>query len=874
MGQGGNVNVSANLGSATIGNNNTFNATGGDLTITSLRLLSTGSGDTFNSFNETTGGGNVTFSSSINNVYFGNTNVVSAVGGNLAVTGLGVSFGSGGTYSAWVGPANTGNITITGTTGNITSSGGNTFTSTGGEISFNTLLGSITTGTGDKFHTCCSSANEGTGDISLVSNRANVTIGNTNTLEADCGDIIVESAYKTGAKGNVVTGNNDTFDAFNSMGQGGNVHIYANLGSTTVGNNNTFNATGGNLTITSSGPLTTGSGNAFNSFNETSGGGNVTIGSSGNGVTIGDKNVVNAVGGNISVYADGTLGTGTITTGNMDDFSAFAKNLGGTLVAGAGNLSFAGNNNVTLGPNNNFYADYTLSITSTYGTVSTGSGDTFQTCSGDITLCDPINSVIIGADNTYNANGGDIVVTGFSIATGTGDTFNAYQQSSTGGNVTFTAGLGGTTLGSTNTFNAVGGNDTFTSGGTIATGTGDQFNAYYQNGSGGTVIITSVFGNVVFGNTNAVNAVGGNINVTGNGVSFGSGGTYTAWSLPTGTGNITILGTTGNITSSGGNTFTASGGAISLTTLLGSITTGTGDTFHTCCSDPQGNGDISIIALLSNVTIGDNNTLEADCGDVIIKSVGLDGNVATGNNDTFNAYYLMGAGGNIDVSALLGSVTLGNTNTFNATGGNLTITSLGLLKTGSGDTFNSFNQTSGGGNVTFTSSLNNVSFGNTNVVNAVGGNFDVTGLGVSFGTGGTYSVWVGPANTGNITITGTVGNITSSGGNSFTATGGAISLNTLLGSITTGTGDSFHTCCSSNNEGNGDISIVSNRANVTIGNSNTLEADCGDIIIEAAYKTGATGNVVTGNGDTLLPSTPWSGRQYTCICQFRKDNHW
>ena len=104
----------------------------------------------------------------------------------------------------------------------------------------------------------------------------------------------------------------------------------------------------------------------------------------------------------------------------------------------------------------------------------------------------------------------------------------------------------------------------------------------------------------------------------------------------------------------------------------------------------------------------------------------------------------MGQGGNINVSALLGSVTLGNTNTFNATGGNLTVTSLGLLKTGSGDTFNSFNQTSGGGNVTFVSLINNVAFGNTNAVNAVGGNFDVTGLGVSFGTGGTYSAWVEP----------------------------------------------------------------------------------------------------------------------------------
>ena len=401
-------------------------------------------------------------------------------------------------------------------------------------------------------------------------------------MEADCGDIIIESAFDVGFTGNVVTGNTDTFNAFNSMGQGGNVHVYANLGNTTIGNSNTFNATGGDLTITSSGPLMTGSGNAFNSFNETSGGGNVTIGSSGNGVTIGDTNAVNAVGGNVSDVRT-ALGTGTITTGNMDDFSAFAKNPGGTVVAGAGNLTFTGNNNITLGPNNNFYADDALSITSAHGTVSSGSGDTFQTCTGNIKICDPHNCVIIGADNTYNAKGGDIVITGSSIATGSGDTFNAFQESSVGGNVTFTAGFGGITLGGTNTFNAVGGNDTFTSVETIATGTGDQFNAYYQNGAGGTVTFTSILGNVNFGNTNQTNALGGNIDITGRGVSFGSDGTYSAWSGPTNTGNITVVGTTGNITSSGGNTFTASGGAISLTALLGSITTGTGDSFHTCC---------------------------------------------------------------------------------------------------------------------------------------------------------------------------------------------------------------------------------------------------------------------------------------------------
>ena len=195
------------------------------------------------------------------------------------------------------------------------------------------------------------------------------------------------------------------------MGQGGNIHIYADLGNTTIGNNNTLNATGGNITITSSGPLATGSGNAFNAFNETDGGGSVTIGSSGSSVTIGNTNTVNAVGGNIVVYADGTKGKGTITTGSSDDFSAFGKNLAGMTVAGAGKLTFTGNNNVTLGPNNNFYAENSLSIISINGDVSTGEGDTFHTCNGDIICTAQLGNCNFGDDNTCNAVNGEIDVT-------------------------------------------------------------------------------------------------------------------------------------------------------------------------------------------------------------------------------------------------------------------------------------------------------------------------------------------------------------------------------------------------------------------------------------------------------------------------------
>ncbi len=1075
---GGNIAFTSGNGGTTIGDTNTFNAVGGNLTMASGGSISTGTGDQFNAYNENGLGGNVAFTSTGGNVGFGNSTQANAVGGNLNVNANGVSFGSGGTYTAWAGPANTGNISVIGTTGDITSAGNNAFTADGGSISFNTYHGSITTGTGDSFQTCCASDVAGstnTNDISLVSCWSNVTVGDSNNFQANGGDIIIEAAYQTGWTGNVVTGNNDTFDAFNCTGQcggqGGNIHVYADLGNTTIGTNNTFNATGGNLTVTSSGPLATGSGNSFNSFNEASGGGNVTIASSGSTVTIGDSNAVNAVGGNVDVN-----GNGGVNTGNLDSFSAFAANPAGTVVPGAGNLTLAGVGNVALGTNSNFYADNTLLVNSTGGNVSTGSGNNFHTCAGNISVF-ALGSATISDTNTFNAKGGDNVVTGYAIATGAGDTFNAFQEPSgsgfAGGNNTFTSGNGGTTIGNTNIFNAVGGNNTLVSSGSITTGNGDQFNAYNQNGLGGNDTFTSTGGNVGLGNTNNVNAYGGNLDITANGVSFGAGGTYSAWSAPDAIngGNINVIGLTGDITSAGGNAFTADGGSIDFNTYHGSITTGTGDSFQTCCSgDYAGstnNNDISLVSCWSNVTVGDNDNFQANGGDIIIEAAyqtGWTGNVVTGNNDTFDAFNCTGQcggqGGNIHVYADLGNTTIGTNNTFNATGGNLTVTSSGPLATGSGNSFNSFNEASGGGtvliassgstvtigdsnavnavggnvnvsgnggtntgnldifsafaansagvvvagagnltiqdsgnvalgtnsnfyadksllvnstggnvstgsgnsfqtcsgdismlgvgavnigdsntynakggdivvtgysittgnndtfnafqisalggnitftsgnggtviggtnifnavggniafnssgsiatgsgdqfnaynengaggNVTFSSTGSNVSLGNSNQANAVGGNLSITANGVSFGSGGTYNAWAGPVNTGNSSVIGLTGDITSAGNNAFTADGGSISFNTYHGSITTGAGDSFQTCCAADVNGStntNDISLVSCWSNVTVADNNNFQANGGDIILEGAYQTGWTGNVVTGNNDTF-----------------------
>jgi len=581
----GNLSITGNSTGGGIGildmDNGTITTASGNITLTSntgnYGLYTRGS---------TIGGsstsGNITLA--INSLYMDSGSPSSIqTSGNITVK----EYTAGQTIGVGTG---TGNLSLTDTyLGYFTFGSGKTFTigdSSAGAMDINSANTLLNTG----------NVNYISGGAITVDGAISKTAGGTDTLTLEAGTNITQSAAISGASGyalNVVmdssnSGTSGYIDsAANITTWGGNITMgggalsgglpttpaYGNAGNSGDGiylNGTTLTAAGGNITMTGTGytgGTNTGGTNGIyitTGTVQTSGAGTISITGTGGGSGSGGNNFgvqttgnITTVDGNISITGNcggagsngntpvkisnaniSTSGNGSITinatntsTNNLDSFD-----LGGNAsitAAGSGNISLTG---TALGGEDNFYiTGATIAATSGTTTIASNASSSLYTDNGG-------GNVTIGNGNTT----GNIIFADDAIqnwanttvqTTGT-VTFKPYTTTTTvgvnnnGSNLDITSvDVGnGSILGSITGASLVvigNGNDT---GVFTATATNWGFNAEYITGSGN----MSITGNQAMGSNN--------LTISTNDTAFSLTGNLT------GSGNLTIMPTTGTTT--------------------------------------------------------------------------------------------------------------------------------------------------------------------------------------------------------------------------------------------------------------------------------------------------------------------------------------
>ncbi|TAF68678.1 MAG: filamentous hemagglutinin N-terminal domain-containing protein [Oscillatoriales cyanobacterium] len=446
-----NNNITINNDITTQGGNINLNA-GGGLSIVSSTINTNGGNFLGNGQGNATLGNGIDIQGSKINAGSGNINL-NGVAGNTA-NNIGISVDAASTLQT----TGSGSITLNGTSGSsLNSSGivlrGPRISSVNGDI---TLTGSGK-GVGEGIYLTSSAVVEstGTGNINLTGTGVNGTtsnvgilMDNTSTVRSLNGNITLKGTGSGTASQNTgMSINNSTVESIGTgsitfNGTGGN-GTFNNPGITV--NSSTVRSAGGNINLTGNGggTLTQNTGvNINNTTVESKGNGTLTItGTAGNGtdsnqgINIDNPSIVRSQNGDIALTGTGkgsvgnnrgisvsgvveSTGTGSVTLsgtgGNGTDGNQGILVAPGTVKASSGNVSLTGTGGGTGGVNEGIYIDSGATVqTAGLGKVTlTGTGSAGTGTNSGIWL----NSATVKSQN------GDISLTG----TGVGTAFSSY----------------------------------------------------------------------------------------------------------------------------------------------------------------------------------------------------------------------------------------------------------------------------------------------------------------------------------------------------------------------------------------------------------------------------------------------------------------
>jgi len=826
--------------------------------------------------NNTTGGGAGTGTNNYGAYVTGTNSTIKTTGsGNVSITGTGGNAAGSGIQNAGVRVDNangiqttgTGTITVAGTGGNgsggtsnnnygvivsgsITGGSGDnvTITGTGGNSSGNQNAGIRVTGAGSAISAT------GTGILTLHGTGS----GNTNS-NSDYGIYVVSGGVISSANGNLI---------INNTNGGGAGTGTSNFGVFVTGTNSTIETTGsGNLSVTATGGNATGSGG------------------SNYGVYVNSANGIQTTGtGTITVVGTGGNGTGGSGAGN----SGVYVDTGHSITAASGdNVSITG-----TGGNSSGNSNYGIEVTG--GTISTtGSGTmTLQaTASGNTNSTNDYGLYLI-AGGVISSQNGNLTVnnsTGGGAGTGVSNDgvyitgTNSTIETTGSGNVSVTgtggnaSGSGGSNIGvivqSANGIQTTG-TGSITVVGTGGNGSGSGANnvgVYVDTGhsitaaSGDNVSITGTGGNSSGNSNYGIQVAGGTISTTGTGTitmqgtSSGNTNSSSDTGVEMDSGGV-ISSVNGNLTISN----STGGGAGSGTSNYGVLVTGTGSTIKT-----TGSGNLSVTGTGGNATgsgnynygiyvTNANGIQTTGTGTISVTGTGGNGNGTGGSN---NGVYVSGSitggsGDNVSITGTGGNSSGSSNHGIEVTGGTISTTGTGTMTvqgTGAGNT-NSGNDLGlyvvNGGVI---SSQN----GNLTINNSTGG-----GAGTGTNNYGIYVTGTGSTiettGSGNISLTGLRG-----GGDTTTNYGTNIAV--ANGLQTTGTGtitvntDTISLNAANNINSAGTLTITPYSIGTTIG----LGGAAGTLGINLAYVTGTsviigrtdgTGNITVG-AETLGNNT-------------------
>ena len=532
-------------GGMVTGTKNGVNTTTGPVTVTGGTVKTTGTTNSNYGIYKNGSSGTVTISGGSVTGYYG---IYNNVDGPISITGgtvggitagiynktSGVINVTGGTVTSKAGIVNaaTGAITINGANAKVTGTSGNGITGATGTISVinGTVTGSI--------HGISSA---GTGSISITGGyvASTATTGNNDGInKAGDGSISISNGTVIGFRDGIYYG---------GVGQ---VNV---TGGTITGNNGIVNNSSGEIIIN---------------------GANVKVdGINGNGIT-GATGIVTVTSGTVTGKAQGisSTGTGTVsinggyvastaTTGNNDginktgDGSVSVSN--GTVIGFRDGIYYSGVGlvNVTGGTitgNNGIVNDKSGSVT-VNGANAKVSGTNGNGINGSTTTITITKGTVTGSSTGISSSNGVVIVNGGYVAS-TGANDGIYANGSNGSvtvsSGTVTGNRAGIYNNGTTPVNVNGGKVTGTT------------QAVYNNSTG----VITVSGGTLTGNNGIVNKANGVINVSGNNTKV------------EGTNGVGINGLTGNVTISSGSVVGSTSGATMTTgtiSVAGGTVTGT-----------------------------------------------------------------------------------------------------------------------------------------------------------------------------------------------------------------------------------------------------------------------------------------------------------
>ncbi|MCT7980021.1 CHAT domain-containing protein [Laspinema olomoucense] len=565
------------------------------------------------------------------------------------------------------------------------------------------------------------------GNVTLTAQES-IDISRIRSMSAngDAGDIILELT-ETG--GTIVTGNLEAYTYYN--GDGGTVDINANGGDIQTGHIETFanvplsESQGGADIIITGGNISVGDLNAGNQgVDDAKYGGSITISGAGNISTGSINSAGNLIGGNIRLTAT----AGTVSVGNLQSQSN-AGDAGDVTLTALGDIvtSEISSYGQNLGGHINITSEWGA-IDTTAGTISSyTTGHSYEYgIGGNITIVAPGDITTGNIRSSGWVNGGEITITSdYGVIDTTWGTLSSYTTGSmgAGGDISLAAQGDITTSDIESYGSNIGGKiKIISSNGLIDTTLGTL--SSYNNGpggTGGTITLESEY-NVTTSDIESYGSnIGGDINIISNSGAIdtraGSLNSFNSSEDGGIGGNITLeaLGdiASGNIESYGSD----GGGSIAIRSHDGAI-------------------DTSAAPLISNSTRG-------DAGDVTLQA---EGNILTNYIRSWTFGDETKKGGNISITSNSGAIdtTAGGTllseaiiapnaaiaeisNSFssqfanldayatNGTGGNITLSAANGITTSHISSFGAANS----GNVNLNSSLGDIT---TNVIFSVSAN--------------------------------------------------------------------------------------------------------------------------------------------------------
>ncbi|AFY83475.1 filamentous hemagglutinin N-terminal domain-containing protein [Oscillatoria acuminata] len=591
--------------------------------------------------------------------------------------------------------------------------------------------------------------------IFLTSNNGTITVGTLDTSS----DWVPGKDIELRAAGNITTSALRTFSTANSTtyGSGGTISLTSTLGAiaTREINTSSANQTAGNVTLRARNNIGT---NNITTVGQT-GGGSIVLNSSAGELNFGwlDSHSDGGRGGNINLFA----AQGEIWTTVLRSYG----------YTQGGSIQITSNN----GPTTLYENVYTHSVNGQGGNLTvTAEGDIIsyydirtagKTGSGDISLTSTSGAIDIidtSSIQSYSETGTSGNVTLSALGNITTAEILSYG-SIAGGDISITSNNGtiNTTAGNIQAFSQeIGGNITLSALGEVKTG--NIYAAAHE--SGGTVQITSQAGAIDTRageiRTNSKHGVGGSITLDASGDVLTS---YIQASGQTGGGDVTLTSRTGAIDTSSNSIVATSeegaGGDVTLTA----------------------EGDIETYDILAGAEgQGGNITLTSESG-VIDASNAVLGSVSVSNN-----------GGNVTLQAdrniYTNSIQTHTEGDATKRGGDIRITSTSgaIDTTGGGNLIVPEPQISLDASIaeianTFSTEKANL---NAYAANGTGGNITLSAPnGLTLGHLSSF----GPANSGSVSVTSLLGDITTQVifSVSENGTGGNITLNAPQGDITT-----------------------------------------------------------------------------------------